>query len=174
LTRPGRAARLTPLIVLVLAASCADDSPPAVVERPGAVVEFVADGDSLELRDGRGVRLLQIDAPERGECHYEPSGRALERLARSGQEVRLEADPALDQSDRHGRLLRYLHARGRNVNIALVAEGAAAPYLFRGERGRYAEALLGAARAARAGRRGFWGACPGARFEPGLGAVTGR
>jgi endonuclease YncB( thermonuclease family) len=159
---------------MLLAASCADDSTPPAVEASSAVVKFVADGDSLELRDGRGVRLLQIDAPERGECHYEPSGRALERLARSGQEVRLEADPALDQRDQHGRLLRYLHARGRNVNLALVAQGAAAPYLFRGERGRYAGALLQAARTARADRRGFWGACPGARLEPGLGAVTGR
>jgi endonuclease YncB( thermonuclease family) len=174
LTRHGRAKRLPPLLLVLLAASCADDSPPPAVERPRAVVKFVADGDSLELRDGRGVRLLQIDAPERGECHYAASGRALERLARPGQEVRLEADPALDQRDRHGRLLRYLHARGRNVNLALVAEGAAAPYLFRGERGRYAGALLRAARAARADRRGFWSACPGARLEPGLGAVTGR
>jgi micrococcal nuclease len=145
---------------MLLAASCADDPPPTAVDSRRAVVRFVADGDSLELRDGRGVRLLQIDAPERGECHYEPSARALRRLARSGQEVRLEADPVLDQTDRYGRLLRYLHVRGRNVNIALVAQGAAAPYLFRGERGRYARALLRAARAARADRRGFWGACP--------------
>jgi endonuclease YncB( thermonuclease family) len=165
---------LIPCSFLLTVVACAEDTPPADSERPRAVVKFVADGDSLELRDGRGVRLLQIDAPERGECHYEASGRALERLARSGQDVRLEADPALDQRDRHGRLLRYLHAHGRNVNVALVVQGAAAPYLFRGQRGRYAGALLRAARAARTARRGFWGACPAARLEPGLGAVTGR
>jgi endonuclease YncB( thermonuclease family) len=174
LTRVTRARPLSLLVAVPLAAACANDSPAPVVERPRAVVKFVADGDSLELRDGRGVRLLQIDAPERGECHYDASGRALARLASAGQEVRLETDPGLDERDRHGRLLRYLHANGRNVNVALVAQGAAAPYLFRGARGRYAAALLRAARAARADRRGFWGACPNARLEPGLGAVTGR
>jgi endonuclease YncB( thermonuclease family) len=137
-------------------------------------VKFVADGDSLELRDGRGVRLLQVDAPERGECHHDESGRALKRLAPSGQEVRLESDPMLDKRDQHGRLLRYLHVRGENVNVALVAQGAAAPYFFRGERGRYAAALLRAARSARVARRGLWGVCPRARLVPGLGAVTGR
>lgn len=138
------------------------------------VVAGISDGDSLRLQDGRRVRLLQVDAPERGECHYDASARALAALLPRGSEVRMERDPALDEHDDFGRLLRYLRARDVNVNLRLVERGAAAPYLFRGERGRYAVALLGAAERARAARRGFWGSCPGARLEPGLGAVTGR
>jgi endonuclease YncB( thermonuclease family) len=173
LIRLRRLVRPSPLAVVLLAISCAEEPPAAEVERPRAVVQFVADGDSLELRDGRRVRLLQIDAPERGECHHDASGRALDRLAAPGQAVQLETDPLLDERDEHERLLRYVHVRGRNVNLALVAQGDAAPYLFRNERGRYAGALLRAAEAARADRRGFWGMCPHARLEPGLGAVTG-
>ena len=40
-----------------------------IISRPSheyVVVERVVDGDTLVLDDGRKVRLLQIDAPERG------------------------------------------------------------------------------------------------------------
>ena len=52
------------------------------------------------------------------------------------------------------------------MNLELVRRGAAAPYFFRGERGRFAEALLGAAREARAARRGLWGRCPETELDP--------
>jgi micrococcal nuclease len=158
----------------LLAAGCSGDEGATVEQTDRGVVAGISDGDSLRLRDGRRVRLLQVDAPERGECHYDASARALVALLPRGQAVEMERDPALDEHDDFGRLLRYLRADGVNVNIQLVERGAAAPYLFRGERGRYTTALLGAAERARGARRGFWGACPGARLEPGLGAVTGR
>ena len=44
----------------------------------------------------------------------------------------------------------------------------------RGERGLYARRLVAAAREAGAGRRGLWGACPGARLLPGRQVETGR
>ena len=90
----------------------------------------------------------------------------LERLVHRGDELRLEADPALDRVDQFGRLLRYVHVRGRNVNLELVRRGAAAPYFYRKQRGRYAVDLLAAADEARAGRRGLWGSCPSARLRP--------
>lgn len=139
-----------------------------------AVVRSVADGDTLRLRDGRRVRLVQIDAPESDECYAEGATSALRRLAPAGALVTLTRDPLLDAVDEHGRLLRYLSNGGLNVTVELVARGAAAPYFFRGARGRHAAALLRAARAARGARRGLWGACPGARLDPRRGAVTGR
>jgi Staphylococcal nuclease homologue len=42
------------------------------------------------------------------------------------------------------------------VNLELVRRGAAAPYFYRGDRGRYASQLMAAARAARAAKRGLW------------------
>ena len=121
------------------------------------------------------MRLVQIDAPELGrECHGDESARVLSRLAPAGTELRLERDPRLDDVDRHGRRLRYAFVGATNVNVELVDVGAAAPYFYRGERGRLARRLLAAAHEARAGRRGLWGACPGARLLPERQVATGR
>lgn len=141
----------------------------------GAAVDSVRDGDTILLEDGRRVRLVQVDAPELGvECHGDEAFRELGRLLPEGARVRLERDPRLDDVDRHGRLLRYVHVAGRNVNVALVRAGAAAPFFYRGERGRHAEALVEAAGDARASGRGLWSACPGTRLDPRRAVATGR
>jgi micrococcal nuclease len=74
-------------------------------------VERVTDGDTIVLRDGRRVRLVQIDRPEvyfGTEC-YGPEASALaERLIPPGTRVRLEREPATDRVDGYGRLLRYV------------------------------------------------------------------
>jgi endonuclease YncB( thermonuclease family) len=86
-------------------------------------VAQVNDGDTLTLRGGRRVRLLQIDTPElgAGECYSEAAWIALRRLAPMGTPVVLESDPALDRTDRYGRLLRYVKRDGLNVNRARPA-----------------------------------------------------
>jgi endonuclease YncB( thermonuclease family) len=53
-----------------------------------------------------------------------------------------------------------------NVNLRLVAVGAAAPYFFDGRRGRYASRLERMAQLARAKRLGLWGTCPLTRYDP--------
>lgn len=125
-----------------------------------ATVDWVTDGDTLRVRGGERVRLLQIDAPEAGEECY--AGRAtaeLIRLTPRGTRVVLETDPDLDLRDRYGRLLRYvLHGRS-NVNVELVRRGAATPYFYGGEPGKYAARLLAAVAEARRAKRGMWGAC---------------
>ena len=121
----------------------------------------IGDGDSFELEGGDRVRLLQIDAPElgEGECYSREALGELRRLLPSRQMIELEADPGLDDIDRFGRLLRYVHVAGSNVNVELVRRGAATPWFFEGARGRYAGDLLAAAASAKAERRGMWGAC---------------
>ena len=128
----------------------------------------VYDGDTLTLRDGRRVRLLQIDTPElgSGECYSRAARTALVALAPPGKRVVLEADPALDRVDRYGRLLRYVKRNGVNVNLELARRGAAAPYFYRGERGRYAGWLMQAAQSAKAAKRGLWRACPRTVLNP--------
>lgn len=126
-----------------------------------ARVERVADGDTVVLRGGSRVRLVQVDAPElgQGECYGAASRRVLGRLVQVGARVELEADPGLDQLDRYGRLLRYVHMEDENVNVELVRLGAATPYFRHGERGRYADLLNDANKNARDARRGMWSAC---------------
>jgi endonuclease YncB( thermonuclease family) len=159
------------LFALVLAAALTASGAAGV---PAATVASVTDGDTLTLTNGQRVRLLQIDAPETGECYGRESRAALLRLAPPGSSIALEADARLDSVDRYGRLLRYVR-RGRvNVNIELVRRGAAAPYFYRGERGRYASRLVKAAHAAKRAGRGLWGASPATFLDPERQVDTGR
>ena len=151
-------AALVAMLIVSVAAGAAGigASPPGQL----ATVDRVVDGDTLRTRGGARVRLLQIDAPESGEeCFAGAATHALVRLAPPGTRVVLETDPALDRRDRYGRLLRYVHVGGVNVNVELVRRGAATPYFYDGDRGRYAQRFLDAVTTARRERRGMWGAC---------------
>ena len=122
------------------------------------------DGDTVVLTTGAHVRLVQIDTPEvffGAECWGRQASAETKRLLPPGTAVRLFAEPATDAVDDYGRLLRYvLRVRdGLNVNVFLVERGDAAPYFYRGRRGRYARVLQRDALRARAARRGLWGAC---------------
>jgi micrococcal nuclease len=157
-------------LVLLLAA------PAAATEHQLFRVRYVIDGDTVVLENGEHVRLVQIDAPEvypERECYGPQARTALRRLLPAGTTVRVEADPRLDQIDRYGRLLRYLYRGPTNVNVELVREGAATVYFYAHDRGRFARTLLQAGGAARAARRGLWGACPGTPFNPYRSADTG-
>jgi len=150
-----------PALLLLVASVAACAGSDGAAERDTATVERIADGDTLVLEGGSRVRLVQIDAPEvgEGECYAAASARELAGLVRPGTRVALEADRRLDDVDRHGRLLRYVHSADTNVNVELVRRGAATVFFYRGERGRYARQLLAATEEARAERRGLWNTC---------------
>src|SRR3954454_4791263 len=133
----------------------------AVSGSGSVTVSYVVDGDTIAMRDGPRVRLVQIDTPElgSGECYSRRAAKDLRRLVPGGARVALRADPRLDSVDRYGRLLRYVYHRGINVNLRLVEHGDATVWFYDGARGRYASQLLAAARRARAEKRGLWGAC---------------
>jgi endonuclease YncB( thermonuclease family) len=61
------------------------------------VVASVVDGDTIRLRNGNRVRLLQIDAPEPGdgECYSRKSRAVLRELLPEGSDVVLRVDPKL-------------------------------------------------------------------------------
>lgn len=165
------AAAIAAIVVVALSTSAG-----AATRSEVAVVASVYDGDTLTLRDGRRVRLLQIDTPElgSGECYSRTARTALLALAPPGKRVVLEADPALDRVDRYGRLLRYIKRNGVNVNLELTRRGAAAPYFYRGDRGRYSVWLMQAARSAKATKRGLWRACPSTVLDPFRAVSTGQ
>jgi micrococcal nuclease len=150
-------------------AGCSTPAP----EHEQATVARTGDGDTLDLRSGGRVRLVQVDAPElgEGECYSREARDELEGLAPPGAAVELERDPDLDDTDRFARRLRYVHAGDVNVNVELVRRGAATPYFLGGDEGRHADALLDAVAEARAEGRGMWGACRVA-WEPDRPVVT--
>jgi len=162
---------------LLVAAGCDAGADQSRADRPTTrtgVVARVNDGDTLTVSDGAKIRLVQIDAPElTTDCYGRAAQRALATLAPAGTQVRLVRDPTLDDRDRYGRLLRYVFVGETDVNVELVRRGAASPYFFRNERGEHALELLDAVRSSQDGHRGYWGACPHARLNTGLGALTG-
>ncbi len=124
---------------------------------------FVIDGDTLELSDGRRVRLVGIDAPEIGR-RGKPS-QPFARAAKDRLQVLVTA-PGLrmtvgsEPKDRYGRTLAHLFdARGDNVEAQLLREGlgfalAVPPNLA------LARCHVQAERAARAGSVGLWQSSP--------------
>jgi endonuclease YncB( thermonuclease family) len=165
------------LLALLLALTVAPAARPTWA--PVYRVERVIDGDTIVLRNGAHVRLVQIDTPEvyfESECYGRDASRVTKSLLPPGTAVGLVPEPATDLVDAYGRLLRYVvRAKdGLDVNVRLVAVGAAAPYFYRGRRGRHARQLDALARRARARHLGLWGRCPGTPYDPDRQVDTGR
>lgn len=141
-------------------------------------IDHVADGDTVDLTNGARVRLVQIDTPEvfgTPECYGKQASALTKRLLRPGTTVRLTREPTTDSVDSYGRLLRYVTRRrdGLNINVRLVAVGAAAPYFYKGRKGRFAAKLTRLALSARSRHLGLWGRCPGTPYDPYEGVSTG-
>jgi hypothetical protein len=89
-----------------------------VYEYRKQVVVFVPDGDSLELQDGRRIRLHSVDAPEQGRCGAEEAKRYLSQAA-LGKRVRLDAIA----HDTYGRILANVYIRSRYINLEMIQHG---------------------------------------------------
>lgn len=142
----------------------AETAPPADDE---ATVVRIVDGDTLDVRGDGGVlpagevvrvRLLAIDAPEKGDCFARQATARLRVLLPPGSEVRYERD--VDLLDRYDRYLLYLwNGRGVFVNASLVRSGHAEARLYPPNDARWSEISRDGA-AAEKGHAGLWGACP--------------
>jgi len=139
-------------------------------------VTKVTDGDTITLNTGKKVRLLQIDTPElsEAECYSREARSALVSLLNSSGQLSLISDPNLDNVDSYGRLLRYVFIGKININLKLVEIGAAAPYFFKGDRGRYSAQIFKAAQLAKAKSLGLWKSCPGTKLTPNDAVTTIR
>jgi endonuclease YncB( thermonuclease family) len=145
---------------------------------PGLAAELgvarIHDGDTITTRSGEKIRLLQIDTPEisPAECYGAEAHKLLSILIGKSSII-LEADPVSDNQDQFGRSLRYVKVGKLNVNLKLVQLGAATPYFYKGEKGKYSVQLLKAAQNAKAKKIGLWKACPLTKLDPSKPATTG-
>jgi len=137
-------------------------------------VSYIYDGDTLTLRSGEKVRLVQIDTPELSpaEC-YGIQARDLLRKMVGTSTIQLRKEPASPNKDSDRRLLRYVIVGSKNLNLELVKQGAAAPWFYRGERGKYASQLLKAAQLAQKNKIGLWRECPNTKLDPSRALNTG-
>jgi len=137
-------------------------------------VTRINDGDTLTISTGEKVRLLQIDTPEisPAECYGAEAHKALIQIIGKAA-ITLESDPVSDNKDQFGRILRYVKVGKVNINLKLVEIGAATPYFFKGEKGKYSSQLFKAAQNAQAKKIGLWNLCPNTKLEPLKSANTG-
>jgi micrococcal nuclease len=126
----------------------------AAPQQADCVVGQVVDGDTFRCRDGRKVRLIGVDTPERQQGpHGARAGQALLRLLPVGAAVRLEHD--ISPRDRYGRVLAYAWAGSILVNEAMVRGGWAVLYTVP-PNVKYAGRLQRAQNEARARGAGLW------------------
>ncbi|MDQ3940903.1 MAG: thermonuclease family protein [Actinomycetota bacterium] len=171
--------------LLVAIAACArhqvdlsQQAPATSHEEPGgfeeATVIRAIDGDTLEVtitahHDGPGagageagrnydVRLIGIDTPESVtpgtpvECFAREASAALSAVV-GGADVVLMKD--VEESDRYGRLLRYVYLGDEMVNARLVVNGYAHAYTYP-PNVRHADLFVRLQREARVNDRGLW------------------
>lgn len=90
-------------------------------------VTRVVDGDTLEIEDGRRIRLVLVDAPEAGEAGGQPATAHLASLC-LGTRALVDEDDDQIGADPFGRILAVVHCAGTNANAAMIASGHAETY----------------------------------------------
>ena len=142
------------LLLLILIISCAAPSATPLVTR-------IIDGDTIEVQiDGAiyKVRYIGIDAPELDDTRAEFCALAQEatrynqQLVR-GKTVRMEKD--ISETDKYGRLLRYVYVDDVFVNAELVRQGLAWAKVYEPDI-KYQDTLEKAEAEARESGRGIW------------------
>ena len=131
---------------------------------PATVIRDI-DGDTVIARLAQGrtetVRILGVDTPEVVDPRkpVQCFGHAASAYTAShvvGRRVTLELDA--EPRDKYGRLLAYVLVDGHRFDDELLA-GGYARFLVIPPNGSHARAMLREELAARADRRGLWGAC---------------
>lgn len=124
---------------------------------PSGTVERIKDGDTLLLTDGRTVRLLGIDTPEKGRCWAQEATNALATMVPPGSPITLTQDPTQDQLDKYGRTLAYVDSPTTgDAGENLLRQGAAKAYVYRGRPVMRAPTYAQAEQQARQNALGIW------------------
>ncbi len=141
---------LLAIISLLIILSCACNSAPDM-----AIVTRVIDGDTIVIDTGQRVRYIGVDTPEvypEEEAYGMEAWQANRQLV-EGKKVRLEPD--VSETDKYGRLLRYVYADDILVNAELVRLGLAEAKAYPPDT-RHQDLLEQTEREAREAGRGIW------------------
>ncbi len=117
-----------------------------------ATVAKVIDGDTVELTDGRRVRYIGINTPERDQPFYDEAA-TINRQLVEGKRIQLELD--VEAIDRYGRILAYVWSERGLVNLEIVRQGFANSFTIP-PNVRYQTFFRQAEREAREAERGLW------------------
>ncbi len=90
-------------------------------------VDYVIDGDTLDLEDGNRVRLIGINTPERDQAYYAEATEFLKNRV-EGKTVALEFD--VEVTDQFDRTLAYIWLDDSLINAEIVLNGYADTYFI--------------------------------------------
>jgi len=151
----------TSLSPTVFKAQTAQNNPNIVLAKVVAII----DGDTIDVDLGDGnikrVRYIGVDTPESVDpkqplqCFSKEATAKNKELIDNGI-VGLEKD--VSETDRYGRLLRYVYMGDLFINQALVAEGFAHASSYPPDI-KYQDKFKLAEQQARTGNKGLWGSC---------------
>jgi micrococcal nuclease len=122
----------------------------------------VVDGDTFIIEGGQSVRMIGMNTPElfprdgsAKDCYAEEAtAHTIDLIFQ--KEVRLVKD--VSDTDKYGRLLRYVYVGDTFVNLDLVTGGFARVRAYKPDTKHHSE-LLKAMNIAAKEKRGLWGAC---------------
>jgi micrococcal nuclease len=131
------------------------------VIRQKVKVVRVVDGDTVEIEGGQKVRYIGMDTPETVDprkavqCFGKEASTENQSLV-EGKEVELEKD--VSETDKYGRLLRYVWLDGTMINEKLVLEGYARLDTVPPDV-KYSQKFINAEGMAKANNLGLWQKC---------------
>lgn len=139
-----------------------DAGAPSSTSGPFVVMEIV-DGDTVWVKTKEGkkkIRLLGIDTPEiTGErSHiFGLKAKAFTSKILVNKKVYLQKDPNHDDTDKYGRLLRYILTENQlNINVEIVRSGWSAYYTKYGKSALHHLEFMRAEEEARERMAGIW------------------
>ncbi len=90
------------------------------------IVNYVVDGDTLDINDNR-IRLSLVNTPERGQEGYMEAKKLVQNLCLN-KKGEVDIDDGQRRGDRYGREVGIVYCDGININKALVENNLAVLY----------------------------------------------
>lgn len=119
-----------------------------------ATITKIIDADTLQIQDGRSIRLTAVNAPDDGPFTKPAEEFTAQKLI--NQTVTLEYEKNYE-TDRFGRLNAYVFIDNQNFNIELVKNGLAEVVIYDKRRPwKYQDELLSAQDLAKQQKIGIW------------------
>jgi micrococcal nuclease len=157
---------LSPILVAAAAVALLAPSAGVAGTKTKAVVDHVADGDTIKVVLGQReeyVRFIGIDTPEvynTPECGGEQASASMKRMLKPGDRVTLVRDPSQGNRDDYDRLLRYVQFNGHDLGEKQARKGWADVFVYDRPFKRL-DAYERAEKRAKKANRGVWRACGG-------------
>lgn len=139
-----------------------------VVPQAEFTLDRVVDGDTVVIKTASSttlkVRILGINSPESVdprkpvECFGKEASEHLQNLLPKGSAVHLILDKSQGETDKYGRLLRYVEiGTSTDIGLSMIRDGFAYQYLYKHPYDRY-RVYVEAEKNAKAKKVGLWGA----------------